>query len=184
MASADDDLMPKVAIFDLDDTLWPWDVDGYQYRFPYKSSGGKVVDSRGSVMDPFPHANKVLLQLHSKGVKLGAASRTTFPEGANSLINLYGWNKLMDFRQIYPGSKVSHFKQIKKQSKVEYEDMMFFDNEHRNIRDVSQLGVTCILVDSYKGVTLQDLEKGLKKFRETKTNSSNSSSKRISSDDE
>jgi hypothetical protein len=31
--------------------------------------------------------------------------------------------------EIYPGSKLAHFKAIHKRSGIEYEDMLFFDNE-------------------------------------------------------
>lgn len=52
---------------------------------------------------------------------------------------------------------------IQKASQVSYEDMLFFDDEHRNIRDVSTLGVHAILVTN--GVTYAAIENGLKSFR-------------------
>lgn len=39
---------------------------------------------------------------------------------------------LFDFMEIYPGSKMTHFRKIREASGVEYEDMVFFDDEHRN----------------------------------------------------
>lgn len=42
--------------------------------------------------------------------------------------------------------------------------MLFFDDEHRNIRDLSKLKVTCILVEN--GMTLQLLHEGLQKYAE------------------
>lgn len=165
--------MPKVAVFDLDETLWPFDVDGWEFKYPFRrGSGDKVVDSRGKVIKPFPHATQILNDLHSKGVKLGVASRTSFTEGAHALIDLFGWNKVVDYKEAYPGCKVTHFNKIQKDSKVKFSDMIFFDNEYRNIRDISKLGVTCVLVDSYAGITPKDIENGLKLFRESKESKS------------
>lgn len=45
--------------------------------------------------------------------------------------------------------------------------MLFFDDEWRNIRDITSLGVTCIFVE--KGTSLNTLKEGLKKFSEKKT---------------
>lgn len=122
-------------------------------------------------MEPYDKVGDILRDLHAKGVKIGVASRTSFPEGAKSLINLYGWNKMVSFKEIYPGCKITHFRQMKKDSGIEFEDMIFFDNENRNIKDVSSLGVICIFVDSYQGVTKKDVEKALKIYQERRKNS-------------
>lgn len=37
--------------------------------------------------------------------------------------------------------------------------MLFFDDEHRNIRDLEQLGVVSILVED--GISLEVVEKGM-----------------------
>jgi magnesium-dependent phosphatase 1 len=38
-----------------------------------------------------------------------------------------------EYQEIYPGSKLKHFKTIHQESGVAYEDMLFFDNERWNI---------------------------------------------------
>ncbi|KAG8237903.1 hypothetical protein J437_LFUL017700 [Ladona fulva] len=45
---------------------------------------------------------------------------------------------------------------------IDYRDMLFFDDEMRNIRDVSQMGVTCIFVNN--GTTKDIVEHGLREF--------------------
>jgi hypothetical protein len=40
--------------------------------------------------------------------------------------------------------------------------MLFFDDEHRNIRDLEAHGVTSVLVE--RGVTMEVVEKGLEIF--------------------
>lgn len=54
------------------------------------------------------------------------------------------------------------FIRISKACKIGLEDMLFFDDEHRNIADLEKLGVVSILVKD--GMTIKVLMDGLKKF--------------------
>ena len=49
---------------------------------------------------------------------------------------------------------------FKKDSGISFDDMLFFDDEMRNVRDVSKLGVTAVYV-SGSGMTMKLFEKGL-----------------------
>lgn len=51
---------------------------------------------------------------------------------------------------------------IKKASGVDFKDMLFFDDEHRNIVDLTKLGVLSILVKD--GVSHSVIKQGLEKF--------------------
>jgi len=42
------------------------------------------------------------------------------------------------------------------------EDMLFFDDEQRNIVELSEKGVTCVYVEN--GVNMKVVDKGLTKF--------------------
>ncbi|XP_015773535.1 PREDICTED: magnesium-dependent phosphatase 1-like [Acropora digitifera] len=53
-------------------------------------------------------------------------------------------------------------KRFTQASGISYADMLFFDDEERNINDISRLGVTCVLVE--QGMKHTVLENGLKKF--------------------
>lgn len=68
-----------------------------------------------------------------------------------------------DLREIYPGSKMKHMRALKSEAGVEYDDMLFFDDEGRN-REVESLGVRFVLVRD--GVTEGEWEKGVKDWRE------------------
>ena len=47
-----------------------------------------------------------------------------------------------DAREITKESKSSHFRCLKEKYSCDYEEMLFFDNEYGNCREISQLGVT------------------------------------------
>ena len=67
------------------------------------------MDSQGQTVKPFSEVTEILKTLKSEGYLLAVASRTGEVRGAESLINLFGWNSLFDSKQIYPGCKLTHF---------------------------------------------------------------------------
>ncbi|KAH0626143.1 hypothetical protein JD844_000936 [Phrynosoma platyrhinos] len=89
-------------------------------------------------------------------------SRTSEIQGATQLLDLFGINLYFRYTEIYPGSKVTHFQRLSQQSGIPLCQMLFFDDENRNIYDVSKLGVTCILVPN--GMNLSLLDRGLEAF--------------------
>lgn len=152
---------PKILVFDLDYTLWPFWVDTHVTP-PFKKKRNLVVDARGQDVNYYKEVPDVLERLTDEGYELGIASRTSEISGANQLLKLFNWEKYFKYKEIYPGCKVAHFSKIQKASNTDYKDMIFFDDEHRNIVDVSKLGVTCIFVKS--GITHSVVENALKNF--------------------
>lgn len=146
--------------------MWPYD----QYpemRQPYrKLPNGWVVDNRGVHLTPYPEVDRVLTEIHASGIPVAAASRTVSAKGASSLIELFGWKKYFKYIELYPGTKLEHFQQLKKDSKVDYHEMLFFDNDQENIDEISKIGVTCILVNARIGMTIELLKYGLDKFEQ------------------
>ena len=100
--------------------------------------------------------------MKDSGFILGVASRTCEIKGAKILIQTLGWNEYFSHQEIYPGCKVTHFESLSRNSKVDLQDMLFFDDEHRNIRDLTQKGVVSIFVES--GVNTEVIHAGLKQF--------------------
>ncbi|XP_060112730.1 magnesium-dependent phosphatase 1 isoform X2 [Heteronotia binoei] len=88
--------------------------------------------------------------------------RTGEVQGANQLLDLFSLDRFLRYKEIYPGSKVTHFQRLSQKSRVPLSQMLFFDDEDRNIRDVSKLGVTCIRVRN--GMNLSLLKTGLEAF--------------------
>lgn len=112
-------------------------------------------------MSLYPETLQVL-EHWSKKCDIAVASRTSYPPGAESLLKLFGMDKYIKFREIYPGCKRTHFARLKKQSLVDYSEMIFFDDENRNIRDMKQVGVESILIDPDVGVDLKMVEKAVR----------------------
>lgn len=153
---------PKIIVFDLDYTLWPFWVDTHVTPPFKKGAQKKIVDSHGHTIRHYPDVPDVLKRLSEEGYELGVASRTSEIKGAKQLLDLFGWKKYFKYVEIFPGSKVTHFSNIRKNSQVEYKDMIFFDDEHRNIVDVGKLGVHAVFVGD--GVTHRVIEEALQSF--------------------
>uniref|UniRef100_G3TZL0 Magnesium-dependent phosphatase 1 n=1 Tax=Loxodonta africana TaxID=9785 RepID=G3TZL0_LOXAF len=153
--------LPKLAVFDLDYTLWPFWVDTHVDPPFHRSRDGTVRDSRSRTVRLYPDVPEVL-RLQGLGVPVAPASRTGEIEGANQLLELFDLIRYFVRREIYPGSKVTHFKRLQQKTGVPFSQMIFFDDEKRNIVDVSKLGVTCVHVQN--GMNLQTLTQGLETF--------------------
>lgn len=148
-------------VFDLDYTLWPFHVELERPPFK-KQSNGQIVDGHGRKMKCFPDVPEVLRKLHSLGYTLAVASRTSAPQEGRQLVKLFGWSQYFEYLEIYPGCKVTHFNQFKKQSGIPLENMLFFDDESRNIVDINKIGSVAILVKN--GVNSGVIENGIKEF--------------------
>ncbi|KAA0195304.1 hypothetical protein HAZT_HAZT002095 [Hyalella azteca] len=155
---------PKLIVFDLDYTLWPYWCDTHIDPPFSKNSKGEVRDARGQLVKHYPEVPEVLEDLHAQGYLLGVASRTGEVQGANQLIRLFGWDKFFSYKEIYPGCKINHFKKLRNNSGLNYDEMLFFDDEPRNGYDMKKIGVLMIRIDEHVGVNKAVVQKGLQEF--------------------
>ncbi|KAF5303715.1 hypothetical protein FQR65_LT00859 [Abscondita terminalis] len=153
---------PKLIVFDLDYTLWPFWLHR-QSNPPFcKSPCGAIIDSKGSIIQHYEDVPAILQRLTQKGYVLAVASRTPKVRSAEQLIELFDWNQYFTYKEIYPGKKTLHFSKVRAQSGVSYEDMLFFDDELRNIYDLRQEGVVSVLVKN--GINKGLINYGLKDY--------------------
>ncbi|KAL4235081.1 Magnesium-dependent phosphatase 1 [Mactra antiquata] len=155
---------PKMIVFDLDYTLWPFWVDTHVDPPFQKRKSGDVVDRNGRPVKPYREVPDVLKKLKSEGYLIAVASRTSCTKEANSLIALFNWDQYFCQKEIYPGCKLTHFNKFSAQQGIAFKDMLFFDDEYRNIQDLSKVGVTCYYIDESIGVTEAVIKEGLQQY--------------------
>lgn len=112
----------------------------------------------------YPDIPKLLRQLHEAGILIAAASRTYAPELAREMVKLLGAEECFDAMEIYPGSKVKHIMKLRQKMGVGFEDMIFFDDERRNVDVQKELDVLLCLVST--GVDARVFGNGVRTWRE------------------
>lgn len=137
-----------LVVFDLDFTLW--DCGGTwcdHTNPPYYKQNGMIVDDDQRMIRLYPEVIDILNQLNRQNISLGIASRTSAPDWADELMQLFDIEKYFQYFEIYPGSKINHFRSLQGKTGLKYNDMIFFDDEYRNISEVGQLGVEAVFVE-------------------------------------
>lgn len=155
-------LKPKLIVFDLDYTLWPFWCDTHVSP-PFKKTKEGIFDRRNYHVELYPKSKEILEILKTEGFLIAAASRTETPDIAEQLLRLFEINELFDFKQIFPSCKLRHFKNLSEESEIEFKEMIFFDDEMRNIQDISSLNVVCQYVEN--GIDFHAIEKAFNEFQ-------------------
>lgn len=148
----------KLAVFDLDFTIWKPEM--YQIHGPpkqrLKSGQHIVVDRSNTEIIVFEGASFALAEInrlrqdHGMDIQAAVASRTDEPQWAHQCMDWLTANdgktltECFDHVEIGFDDKKWHFQRLKRATGIDYESMVFFDNEMRNIRSVQKLGVKCI----------------------------------------
>lgn len=139
----------KTFVFDLDFTVWnaggTW-CDSTHAPFVWKN--GQLKDQDGRWLYLYPEVKEILEELKAQGHQVAIASRTNAPTIAKQLLHMFEIDDLFDAREIYPGSKTTHMKRILKTLNVKKEDVVFFDDEYRNVDDIRLMGIKAILVQN------------------------------------
>jgi len=150
-----------LVVFDLDLTLWECGTATWCDCLspPFQRQGDRLFDERGNEIQLYHDVFAILDRLDGLSIPMALASRTHEPGWARELLQLFEIEHRFQFAQIYPEAKFRHFNSLRDDSGVEFEQMLFFDDEQRNIRDINELGVTCIHVTD--GMTMNKLDHGL-----------------------
>lgn len=147
----------NVFVFDLDFTLW--DAGGTwcdATNPPYNWKNGRLLDRSGRWIRLYPDVEHILKQLQKSGKYIVAASRTFQPDWANDLLSMFDIDHFFHLKEIYPADKKKHLNKIQKHFGLPYSDMVFFDDEYRNVYSVRELGVQTVFVKN--GVTRKMIE--------------------------
>ncbi|MES1913089.1 MAG: hypothetical protein MHM6MM_005318 [Cercozoa sp. M6MM] len=183
--------LPKLLVFDLDDTLWypeMYMLDGAPFT---RDESGTVRDCSGTEVDLIGDTREILEMLRRepewKHTRIAYASRTFYPERAAECLKLIEiedvqWSgsdsgssartsmmELTELQEIYPGDKKDHFRKFAHKSGVEFKDMIFFDNEYRNVRSVSSLGVHSVYTPD--GLTWDFFQTGVTQWQKARGHS-------------
>ncbi|KAJ9174963.1 hypothetical protein P3X46_013555 [Hevea brasiliensis] len=142
-------ILPKLVVFDLDYTLWPFYCE---------------CSSKREMPSLYPHAKGILYALKDKRIDVAIASRSPTPDIAKAFLGKLSIKSMFVAQEIFSSwtHKTEHFQRIHSRTGVPFKSMLFFDDEDRNIQAVSKMGITSILVGN--GVNLGALRQGLIKF--------------------
>lgn len=165
---------PPLLVFDLDYTLWPFDVDT-DVSPPFTTRAGSVYDKRGRRCSPFPDVPAILARCASSPTVVAIASRTHDPDAAEALLRELGWWTLLGLDagrfQAHPSrgakAKTGHFRDIFSATGYSAEDTLFFDDMHDNVEVGNDGGITSILL-GHDGLTLKAFDAGLAAWRSKK----------------
>lgn len=154
---------PQLIVFDLDFTLW--DAGGVWCDCltpPFRHRDGRVEDRDGRHVRLYDDVPRILDECDAGPAAMALASRTGEPGWARRLTELLDIRHRFAHEEIYPSSKVRHFAALRDATGCEYDQMLFFDDEDRNVHEVGRLGVTCVLVE--QGMSYAVFQEGLERF--------------------
>ena len=156
--------LPKLVVFDLDETLWPfWCISLVKKPINKCTKTGRVKGSDGEIVSLYQGAHNLIHTLHTHGLTLGIASKTPVGGFANEVLAALNVKEYFSYAVMTPRRKTYHFQELSKQSAVDYEDMLFFDDNRGNIYDSNGLGVTSVYIED--GLTLEHVVDGLIQFQ-------------------
>ncbi|GJQ13630.1 hypothetical protein GpartN1_g5421.t1 [Galdieria partita] len=131
--------LPKLAVFDLDYTIWAFWNDctaGPPYR---RESSSTIADRSGELLHMYPQSRMILEEFQSEGVKIGFASRSPVPKWTRKVVEVFDLLSIVNnLCEIYPGSKEPHFISLQKKTCVAFDEMIFFDDDSVLLASIAQ----------------------------------------------
>nr|AFK45452.1 unknown [Medicago truncatula] len=156
-------VLPRLVVFDLDYTLWPFYCE---------------CRSKHDTPSLFPHSRGILSALKDEGIDTAIASKSPTPDIATTYLDKLKITSMFVAQEIFYSSthKTEHFQKIHSKTGVPYNSMLFFDDDNNNMKPVSNLGVTSILVRN--GLNLGVFREGLTRFSQNWDASKNKQKRR------
>ena len=175
---------PKLAVFDLDFTIWPFDCDkDVLAPFSVDFFGG-VYDRYGRTSNSYCDVPSIIAALVDAGIPIAYASRNPSAHHIESLLRLIAicpktkphiktlWDALPSraFFHAYSSAgygrgKARHFAAIHAATGISYKDMVFFDDLPENIVHAQAQGITSVLVNR-RGLTWEAMTQGIHSWRQ------------------
>ncbi|CAB9496504.1 Inherit from virNOG: Magnesium-dependent phosphatase [Seminavis robusta] len=140
---------PKLIVLDLDNTVWTPEL--YQLRKLQRANNQTPIAHKHVQL--FPGARDLISKIRSQTyfpptTQFAVASRTKSVDWAHDLLDQFELRALLDYVEIFPGHKRQHFEHLRRDSKLEYADMLFFDDsrdgKYGNCEPVSAMGVLSV----------------------------------------
>ena len=156
---------PKIVIFDLDNTLWPYTADT-EFEKPFSNNtDGEVIDAEGAIMELLPDVVKILESLRVDNVLIAVASKTWSKDQYMTLLELFNIREFFIQFEMFCGHKHIHVGNIVKAQDLAFEDVLFFDDQAKTVQSFNDgvySDVTAIHCPA--GISWQVFEEGLAEF--------------------
>jgi magnesium-dependent phosphatase 1 len=181
---------PPLFVFDCDYTIWPYDCDG-PHPYPYgrdvyspftRLPNGYVHDKYGNSANSYPDVPFILGALYDAGIQVAYASRNKSSGYVEELLRsiplqsqqpgLSLWDCLRGRRDLFhaygsggQNNKLLHFTNIRNVSGIDFPNMVFFDDNNRNVAHAETLGIISILLTMQTGLTWDAIDNVLRRWR-------------------
>jgi len=178
--TVEEKINPKLVVFDLDFTLWPFDCGSNSNMAPFRRSiNGIVVDKFGRMSNPYTDVQGILSSLVNNDIPIAICSRNPDIHSIVDLMSLIRFDSkkgnvsLMDclpntnyihaYSSDKTGGKNKHFTALKASLGIEFNQMIFFDDLLENVNYAVKMGITSVLVK--EGLTWEALKIGIEAWR-------------------
>jgi magnesium-dependent phosphatase 1 len=176
--SSDDDGVPKLIGFDLDGCIWSpemYELWGGGAPFRHEPVSNELKDRNSATVRLLGATAHIMHHLKTDprftDTKVAWVSCCDEPRWAAECLGKFTTSdgetplaQCVHSSHIYKHNKQVHFQRLRAEfPHVEFEQMLFFDNEAGNIRNVSKIGVKCMYAPD--GMTMEAWEQGLALFK-------------------
>jgi magnesium-dependent phosphatase 1 len=174
---------PRMLVFDLDYTVWPFDCDmNVIAPFFWAPYTNMVVDRFGRSAMPYKDVQSIIAAAVDAGITIAYASRNPSagpieallraipiaPRKYSDVDSLWAALPSRDYFHAYSSGgakgKTKHFAAIQAASGVAYEDMVFFDDVDDNLMRAREMGIISVKMGP-RGLWWDDLEMGVRRWR-------------------